>query len=813
MFKNFLKITLRGIKKNRFYSFISVLCLVTGLTTFLVMMNYIYFEKSYDTFNKDAKDIYRFIYKTYKGGELYQNWSSTCGRLGPAFKDNFPEVIDYVRIRDPQINAGEHVVSYNNLKYREDLIYFVDSSFFNIFSYKLKRGNPKGILSKVKSVVITESIARKYFGDEDPIGKMLNFKHKNITFPCIVTGVVDIPANSHLKFDMLVPMEAFFLENSRALQDNWSAQNFCTYVKFKPGTSVRSLKESLGKLVDQNTPEWKKKTCKVTFELQPLLDIYLKSDSFWEIAQTGNRVSLYFIFILGVITLIISWVNYINFSTSRVIEKAKEVAIRKILGSSRVLQIIQFFIESCFFNLATIILSLLLSVVLLPFINGIIGKDINFCLFSNASFFLVFLGIIVVGTFLTSLYPILMISSFAPLSALKGRESFGHSKVGGFFRKMLVGFQFIVSLCIIIGTFTIILQIRYMKSQNLGFNKEGLIVIRGPIMRVDSTYLRRLKTFKSECERLANIEKVTVSSETPGKQLTMNTYFLPAKSNDANSGESLMQVLIDDDFFKTYGIELLAGRNFSKELEKESNSVIINEAALSRLRLQKPEDAFGQLFINGNGEVKIIGVVKNYRQESLKVDYSPTAFYANIGYVRPYFISVRLSAGSNAEETISSVKQKWDTYFPETPIDYYFMDTFFNTQYADDTIFIKVFTILAVISILLSCLGIFGLTYLDTSKLTKEIGIRKVMGASVENILFLLIKNVLKLIAAAVVIGLPIAYFVMDGWLQNYINRITMPWFAFFMGSFALLMITILTVGYHTVKAALQNPVNSLKEE
>ncbi|NVO12321.1 MAG: ABC transporter permease [Bacteroidales bacterium] len=816
MFKNFLKIALRGIVKNRFYSFITVLCLITGLTTFLVLMNYIYFEKSYDTFNKDAKNIYRLIYKTYKGEELYQNWASSVFKLGPAVKDNFSEVVDYVRIRHPQINAGEHVVSYKDMKYREDLLYFVDPSFFNVFSYKLKRGNPETALSQVKSVVLTESLARKYFGDEDPMNKMLKFTHKSGVFSCIVTGIMeDIPANSHLKFDLLVSMETYFLEHNRNLDDNWVVSNFYTYVKLKDGTSISSLKKRLDVLVDQNSPIWKKKTYKITFDFQPLLDIHLKSDSYWEEAQTGSRMSLYFLLILSICILLISWVNFINFSTSRVIEKAKEVAIRKIMGSSKTQQITQFLIESFVFNLTSVVVSLLLSFAFIPFLNSLTGKNINFYLFSNADFFLMFIGIVVIGTLLISLYPIFMISSFTPATVLKGRQSFGHSKTGGVLRKILVIFQFIIALCIIIGTFTIFLQIRYMKKQDLGFDKDGIIVIRAPIISRDSTYVKKFKTFKAECERSANVDKLTISSDIPGKNLGLNLYLLPANSTDNNSGAAIMLIYIDADFFDVYKVKLLEGRNFLKNFVSDSTCLILNEAAVKELGFINTEDAFKQLLrvTNGNNpNLKVVGVTKNYRQESLKNDYTPTAFFQNFGYATPHFISVRINKG-NTEETISFIKQKWETYFPETPIDYYFMDNFFDMQYADDYRFIKIFTILLVISILLSCMGILGLTYLDTSKRTKEIGIRKVMGASMEKILVVLLTDIMKLIIVATIIGWPIAYFAMNKWLQNYTNRISMPWFAFVVGGVALLVITMLTVSYHTIQAASQNPVNSLKEE
>jgi putative ABC transport system permease protein len=776
-------------------------------------MNYITFERSFDDFHEHSKNIYRVEYRAYKGEELYQNWAPSVFPLGPTLKENFPEVIEYARIRDPGYNAGEHVVSYKDKLFHEDKIYFVDPSFFKVFSFKMIKGNPTTALKKVKSVVLTESTAKKYFGDVDPMNKLLKFIHRKNIYTCIVTGVMeDVPENSHIKFNMLVSFETYVFEhNDYRLLNNWSMQFVSTFILLSPEASPKLCEEKFNDHIYEYLPEWKKKKYTIKYVLEPLLDIHLKNDSEFDPDRHGNLKVIYYLMILALSVLAISWINYINLSSSKAIERAKEVGLRKVLGGDRTQLIIQFFIESLLFYIIAIIISLFLFIILLPYSNQLTGMNISIYLFRNILNVLIILLIFLIGVVLSCWYPSFVLSSFQPAEILRGRGNFSHSKGGIILRKILVIFQFSIALIFIISTLIIYSQIDYMQNQDLGFNEDQVLVVKSPLTQKDSTYYHRLNILKLNLQAHSNVSSVTISSEIPGNQIGRNTYLKMANSTDV-VGESILYINVDYDFINTYRFQLLKGRNFSKDFGTDNEAIILNETAIKMLQFHNAENALNRFVSDKRRSYNIIGILKDFHNESLRNEFLPIALYLDLSYRRGGYISLKLNSVNN-RETISFLEKEWKKLFPECPTEYFFLDEYFDRQYNDDRQFGRAFFISSFITILLSCLGIMGLSYLDVTKRTKEIGIRKVLGASVGRLLFILSKDIMKMLLIANALSWPLSYIFMSNWLNNYVNRIVIPWWAFIISGLVVFLITLMSISFHTIISAMQNPVKSLRYE
>jgi len=822
LIQNYLKISLRNTLKSKVFSLINIFGLSIGLAACFLISLYVFFEHSYDKFHRNSEQIYRVTMN-----DLAVNHPGT----GPALEADFPEVGAYARVVHQSIFAGSNTAwshideNGNETVFNQKHVYNVDASFLTMFSFPFVFGDPETALSDISSVVISESVSQKFFGDENPIGKVLKASgYRDLT----VTGVFeDIPENSHIKFDILVSY--FFQEGwGNGWQSNWDWMwpEFFTYVELSPTADVKGLEEKLPDFVSRYLEDiMKEYGMEYQFHLQPLTGIHLRSSHLGkEMEVHGDERTVYFLTVIGSLILVIAWINYINLSTSKSVDRAHEVGLRKVIGANKQQLIFQFLLESMIINLLAIILAFTLVVITLPFFEGLIGKNISkgpsgFILFEEPLFWLLVGGIFIIGSFLAGLYPAFILSSFKEASVLKGK--FFSSRSGIISRKILVGFQFAVSAALIAGTITVIQQVEFMRKQDLGYEKDRLLIVQSPLTG-DSTYRYRLKSFKTALRGNPAINGIAPSSEVPGKLISQaNGIRNIDEKSDANS--MVYHLYVDHGFIDTYGIELLAGRNFrddefsfySRNREKGPQPVIVNKKVLASLGYEEVDDAIGQLiyFARGTSDQKaeIIGVVENYHQRSLKDGYDPILFF----YVREYggmYLSINLDM-QNVPETISFVEEQYEEHFPSNQFGYFFLDDFFDRQYAADQQFEKIFSLFSGLALFVAALGLFGLSTFMISQRTKEIAVRKVLGAKIAGMVYLFSKDFVKLILVANIITLPVVYFLATDWLNNFAFQVGIHWSIFVIPTLILFIISFTTVSFQTIKTSSINPIKSLRSD
>ncbi|OKS86886.1 ABC transporter permease [Mucilaginibacter polytrichastri] len=802
MFKNILLITRRTLIKNKTYTFVNILGLTIGIAAYILISAYVNFEKSYDTMHADANGIYRVESSFYKNGNKTDDWPTSTNGYATAMKQNFPEIASIARIN---WNFSERVVRYNNIKYREEHVCFADTNFFTFFSYQMLKGNSKTVLKDVNTMVISQSAAQKYFGKANPIGKFLELSTINGTLNCMVTGVFkDVPKNSTMQFNFLiswVTQPAFF-------RDFWYIHESYTFLKLKTGVDPHSVENKFPALAERFKTAAPFKDLKWAITLVPLKEIHLNPAKQNEIEPKGNRNAVKYLGIIAYIILLLACVNYVNLSTAKAIDRAREVGIRKVSGANTTQLLLQFFFEAFVINGVALLLGV--GVVILA--ASFIGNNWSINLLFNTSLYIE-VGVVFIGSVLLSgIYPALLLSNLKPVSVLKGKYSF--SKSGVLLRKGMVAFQFAASLLLIAGTFAVYRQIVYMGKEQLGVNIEQTIVVKSPVNTPN--YRQKVQSFKQMLLGMPGILGVTTSGAVPGKEvgefLANRRYGAP--KNDERPYEMLK---VDHDFIKNYSLKLLAGRAFDKGRPADSTGVVLNQAAVSQFGFKSAEDAVGQRVMLEGNEAKpnlVIGVVQDYHQQSLQQRYTPLILFMDPGYnwIPTKYYSVKFNS-HNQEAALSAIKNGWNNYFPESSLNWFFLDDFYSKQYLQDLQFGKVFMLFSSLAILIACMGLFGLTAYSTSRRIKEIGIRKVLGASVVHIISLLTWDVVKLVLVSSLVALPLAYLFVDQWLNSYAFRAGLTWWQFILPVIALLVISVSTIGLITFKAAIANPVRSLRDE
>jgi putative ABC transport system permease protein len=553
--------------------------------------------------------------------------------------------------------------------------------------------------------------------------------------------------------------------------------------------------------------ELKKYTAGMTFHLQPVTNIHLDSNFMFEFKPNGNRQSAYFLSIVAVLILVIAWINYVNLSTAKSIERAREVGVRKVMGSFRAQLIQQFLFESLILNIAAILIAITLVVLLTPWFSQLTGRELDYLLFKQSMFW-VWMGVLILGgAFFSGLYPAFVLSGYKPVEVLKGR--FKNTGQGVYFRKGMVITQFVASITLIVGTFTVYRQIRFMREQELGINLEQTLVLNSPNV-VDSTYQQKFQVFKEEIKQYPEVVAVSASTAVPGRQPEWNAGGIRRLSQREEDSKQYRVIMMDHDFIGSYGLEVLTGRGFSGETQKEDKNILLNEAACRQMGFAKIEDAINdQVFFWGD-TFKIVGVLKNYHQESLKKAYEPLIFRYNSAPGGYYSIKFNTA---NVKESMIKFEEHWKSLFPGNPFISFFLDDHYNQQYESDHQFGKVFGIFSGLAICIACLGLFGLSSLTAIQRTKEIGVRKVLGASVSSILTLVSKDYILLMLVAIAVATPLAIWVMNAWLQDFAYRIELSWWIFAIPSLLVIFVAILTVSIHTLKAARTNPTKSLRYE
>lgn len=803
MIRNYFKTAFRNLLKHKGFSVINISGLALGIAACLLLLQYVRLEKSYDDFHVNGDRIFRVQQDRYNYGKLSTRWAAGAAGIGPDVKAAIPEVESFAKLV-----KAEGVVSYRNEFFREEKMYYANDAFLPMFSYRVIKGKASGALAEPNTAVITESAARKYFGDADPMGKIFSLNKRN---DFRITAVVaDMPENTHLKFEVLLSFETYVKLYGPSANTTWNWDGFFTYLLLKPGADPARVESKMAALIDRKFgKELREGHAGLVLHLQPLRDIHLNSNYMMEAEVNGNGQAVRFLSIIAVFIMVIAWINYINLSTARSLERAREVGVRKVLGSFRAQLMRQFLFESFLINFLAVLLAVGLIVLTLPMFSSLAGRPMRLDLFSEPSFWQTLLVIFIGGTFLSGSYPAFILSSFRPVEVLKGRLA--RTAHGSFLRQALVVIQFSASVALLVGTYSVFTQLKYMESQDLGVQVDQTLVLRGPGV-TDSTYAEKLNTFKTEMLTIPGITRVSASTEVPGNKVDWNAGGIRLVGSDPDKTNQYRVIGIDYDFVDAYGLKVLKGRNFSRKFATDPQAVLFNEAAVKLMGFNRPEEAINRKIDFWGEQYTIVGVVSNHHQESLREDFDALIF--RLIPDTENFYSVKMSVSNNNwKDAIEAARTKWAAIFPGNPFEYFFLDDHFRQQYQSDRQFGKTFGLFAALAIIVACLGLSGLVSFVTTQRTKEIGIRKVLGAGIPGIVVLLTRDFIKPVLLSFAIATPVTWYFLNDWLGNYAFRIGITPWMFIVPAMAILLIAVITCSIQTVRAAAANPVKNLRTE
>lgn len=804
MLKNYLKIALRNLMRHKVFSLINIAGLAVGMAAGIIILRYIYFEMNYEGFNKNSKDVYRVQVDRYQNGTLQFKSARSYPGLSKIITDEIPEVTLSTRAY-----PEECLFKYGEKKISNQAVLWVDDPFVKIFDLKMIKASSNEPLKNTFSSVISLSAAKRFFGNEDPIGKTI-ILNEGVSF--IVNGVFeDYPSDSHMKFDFLLSMNTIGALDGydiiNTIYYNW----LYTYIQVRPGCDPHATEQKLQQLVKKHFVYLNDSNSKIDLLLQPLKDIHLKSDLSEEMFPNGNIRTVWYLLLIAVIILVMAWINFINLSTARALERAKEVGMRKVVGAGRPQIIKQFIMESAFINTIAFIFSVFLVELLIPVIRQIIDRNIEFSIFAAPGFWISVFLIFLLSGVAAGIYPALLLSSFNPAVIIKGK--FRNSSKGSFIRKSLIVFQFTAAVALIICTIVITKQLEFVRSQYLGFNTDQVLVINSPRSLIKNE--KRIPMFERFKETLLNypsVKNVSASDVIPGKEIVTHLENF-AKLGSESQNISFSGQNVDRDFFRLLDIRFLSGRGFSKEFGMDSASIVINRSASKMLGFNSPEDAVNNYVadLNNGHKLKVIGVVADYHHENFKRSIEPIIYFQGHNYQFGYF-PVKLNT-KNIAETIGFINGVWTNIYPDDPFDYFFLDEFFNAQYKADVQFGRTIVVFSMLAIIIAALGLFGLSTLVAVQRTKEIGIRKALGASTPGLLYELSKDFLILIAISNAVAWPVIYFVMRQWLDGFILRIGLNILYFIIPGLAVIAGAFAIMSLQTLKVAKANPVESLKYE
>jgi len=798
MLKNLLIVALRNFKRDKWYSLLNILGLTIGITFSLFLIFYIKDELSFDRYNKKADRIYRMISYDKEPDRDIMKWSITPDPLGPELKHNFPEVEEMVRFN----GNGKTMYKNGDLKLYEDKIFFCDSTVFKVFTYDFIAGDPNIALTAPNSMVITKTVSDKFFGKshnnyQDIVGKSL--QNDNGDIYKITAVIKDVPKNSHLIFNMLISMSSI----PKKFMGNWGNFGIYTYVLLRPNVNKATFEKKLVPLYDKFlAPIFAKSNIKIDFKAQPLTAIHLYSDLSFEPEELGSISYIYIFGAVALFMLIIACINYMNLTTARSARRAKEIGIRKVTGSTKSQLVAQFLVESLLTALFALLLSIGLIAILLPTFNLLAGKSITFqSLFEPSTFFILLAIVLFVGLMGGS-YPAFYLSKFNPVHILKGSLSKSSSNVN--LRRSLVVVQFTISMIMIICTWVVYGQLKYLRNKDLGFNKQQVLSLTA---NANNDIRSKVVAFKNAIKENPHILSVSTSQSLPGQGMSMLLFSVETKNGYKDQGVDCYGV--DEDYFKTLGMQIKKGRNFSGPSDT-LRSIVVNE---NMVKYFGWDNAIGKKVKFGGDTsgnyFEVVGVVKDFNQKSLYNPISPLMLF-----YRPSSNNIQLKlAATDIPSTIASVEKSWKTFFPDLPFQYTFLDQDFDSQYAADQKRGKIFTTFSILTVMITCLGLLGLIAFTTQQRQKEISIRKIMGAGVKEIVPLITMNFILLVGISCIIAFPVAYLFMDKWLKIFPYNTGLSVFPFLLSALAVLVITLLTVIFHTVRAAIANPVESLRSE
>lgn len=823
MIQNYLSVAWRNLRKHRTFSAINIIGLAIGIAAFWLILNYVSFEKSYESFNPEAENIYRVQLDVYRKAELIYQSSENYPGVGKVLMDELPEVLDYARLYNMGAKNSIVITNYDApepVHLKQEKFLYADPAALRLLARPLLKGDPARVLEEPFTMAISETMARNYFGEEDPIGKFLRLEDDDFNDElCKVTGVFqDPPPNTHLKFHVLISTSTLYGRGNgdgwatTRYKSGWQRKDFYTYVRLKPGTDPARLEEKFPKLVSKYKPGLAEEGGEDILRLQPVKDIHLYSRLTDESEVNGNGDAVIYLMIIAGFILVIAWINYINLSTARAMDRAREVGLRKVLGSFRKQLIVQFLVESFAINFLALLVAAVLVAIFTPVFNRIGGTPASYILWVQPWFWLSAAGILLVGGLVAGIYPAFVLSSYKPVTVLRGKLR--TSLQGIFLRRVLVTLQFVASVSLIIGTGIVFRQMDYMQTRDLGFEPEQIIVLQRPAIADTSRQvnINNFRSFRTGLLNHSNVHGVAVSMSLPGKKLRFKTNVRTSEVSREGAVPFSLN-LMDYEYAGMMGIELLAGREFSRNFPNDADtSVIVNETGMRALGFQDAEEILGKTVVldDWDWRPQVIGVFRDFHQESLQEEIVPIITGLREHGLEYYMVKV---STSDLENSLDLIEREWQASFGGNPFDFFFLDEYFNSYYESERQFRGLFTIFTVLAILVGCLGLFGLTLFSTSQRSKEIGIRKVLGASVVNLVMLLVQDVLMLLLIANLVAWPLTYYFMGEWLNNYPYKTELSWWLFLMAGGSVILIAFLTVSLQTLRAAQSNPVESLKCE
>jgi len=809
MIKNYFKIAFRNLMKYKFISFINLFGLTVGLTCCLLISTYILNEISYDRYNNKAENIYRFtrIFRNVETGVVSLHLGTIAPPFGPLLKHDFPQIQKLTVL----LPSGTTTMRYEDKIFNEKNSYFADENLFDVFKVHVLKGNPATALKEPYSVMLTEDIAKKYFGNDEPLNKMIRFDNTQRSFK--VTGVYEeFPVNAHLHPSLMVSFNTLrdtAIYGEQNLRSNWGNNSFLTYAVLPDNVNTKNMEAQFPAFLDKvmGQPGDKVKPSKWTaLTLQKLTDIHLRSHLDYEAEENGDIKRVYIFSAIALFILLIACINYMNLSTARSALRAREIGIRKVVGAERKEIIAQFLSESVIISFIAMLLATAFTYFTLPWLNKVSGQNLSFSILFKGVILVTLLIVPIIVGVVSGIYPAIFMSSFQPVKVLKGVMKIGGSNVS--FRKVLVTIQFAVSIILIISTAVVFKQLGYMQQTSLGFNKEHILTAA-----YNSELDNKFESFRTSLMANPGVINVTRSSRVPSGRL------LDSQGSEIDRGDSLAPtnadikyITVDQDFLNTYDIKIAAGRGFSRDFSTDTSSFLLNQTAVKALGLKSDQDAVGKNFSYAGIKGKVVGIFHDFHFESMRQPIVPLIMVIPSTNGNYGSISIKISGG-NISAAIDHIEKVWKQFLPQSPFDYNFVDERFAKLYDSEKRQGTIFTIFAGIAIFIACLGLFGLSSFTITQRIKEIGIRKVLGASAASIVQLLSKDFLKLVLIAAVIAFPVAWYAMHQWLLDFAYRISIPWWIFIVAGIVAAVIALATISLLTVKAAMSNPVKSLRTE
>lgn len=815
MLRNFLTIASRSLRRNKATTIIHILGLALGIATFLLIALYVQHEMSYDRFNKKADHIVRVVFRgKMNGGEIKE--ANVMPPVAATLKADFPEVLDATRLR----NTGVRLISYGDKTFREDALAFVDSNFFRMFTLPLLEGNANTALLRPNTVVITRAVAQKYFGRADPLGKVLQFPDDKAALT--VTGLIDtVPENSHFHFGLFASM----ITLPEAREPSWMESNFFTYLELTEGYDPAKLQAKLPAVVDKyigpqlqkamgvSLSQFKTSGNTLSFELQPLTSIHLHSNLNGEIEANGDVRYVYIFSAIALFMLLIACINFINLSTAGASKRAREVGIRKVLGSIRVQLVGQFLTESLLLTVISTLIALGLVYWALPFFNNLSGQQLNLHWGDNPWLLPALLVVIVMTGLLAGLYPAFVISAFNPVYVLKGFFTSGKKSAG--LRSGLVVFQFFISISLIIGTLVVYRQLAYIQHEKLGYDRDQVLIVQQTYFLGDHQGY-----FRQQLLQDPRVARVSSSDYLPAGSTNFNNFLIYSDNNKSELVNTL-RYEVDDQYIPTLGMQMASGRNFSPAFGADSTGIIINETAARNFGWLDPgqsgpaatDKALNHTLTrqDNDGTVityHVIGVVRDFHFRSFHDLITPLVMTLNSGTGSNFIVRTKTA---DVAGLLTTIGKKWTSLHADMPLSYSFLDERFNNTYKNEQNIALILGIFAGLTIFVACLGLFGLATFTAEQRTREIGIRKVLGADIASIVTLLSKDFIRLVLLAFLIAAPVAWWVMNQWLLDFAYRLPISWWIFALAAALALLISLCTIGYRAIRAASANPTDSLR--